>query len=309
MNRNMKNIFNLLNRKFSLVLIGGSRDRLRQYRISYGIILVAVFIIAFLITSNLILTTSFVKSQVSIHEAERLQMENEHLVKKFDELRSEMDEISDYYNNLVEKEIVIRNIFNLPEISDDERQLGIGGPDNTISSEQFSKALQVAHSTEAEVDAMLRLSKFEKEKYEEVYGLLNEKKDQLDHTPSIMPARGYQTRGFGMKYDPFTGYKRFHGGLDIANKTGTMIYASADGVVKVTGRAEDLGKYIIIDHGYGYMTKYGHLNTIKVNRGQKVRRGDVIALMGSTGYSTGPHLHYEVIKNNMKVNPVKYILN
>lgn len=298
----------MLGKKLSFVLIGGSRDKLRQFNISYGLILTIAFIIAFLLTSNLILTTNYINSQVSAHEAERLQMENDHLVIKYDELRDEVSNISKFYGDLVEKEIVIRNIFNLPEISNDERQLGIGGPDH-LSNEQFTKALQIAYSTEAEVDALIRLSHFEQEKYGEVFDMLSDKKDLLNHTPSVRPARGYQIRGFGMKDDPFTGYKRFHWGLDIANKTGTPIYASADGVVKTTGRGEDLGKYIVINHSFGYMTKYGHLNEIKVKRGQKIRRGDIIGLMGSTGYSTGPHLHYEVIKNNKKINPLKYILN
>lgn len=298
----------MLGKKLSFVLIGGSRDKLRQFNISYSLILTVAFIIAFLITSNLILTTSYINSQISDHEAERLRMENEHLISKYDELRGEVAEISKYYTDLVEKEIVIRNIFNLPEISTDERQLGIGGPDN-LSHEQFTKALQVAHSTEAEVDALIRLSLFEQEKYGEVYDILSDKKELLNHTPSIRPARGYQIRGFGMKNDPFTGYKRFHWGIDIANRTGTPIYAAADGIVKTTGRGEDLGKYIVLNHGFGYMTKYGHLNEIKVKRGQKIRRGDVIGLMGSTGYSTGPHLHYEVIKNSKKIDPLKFILN
>jgi murein DD-endopeptidase MepM/ murein hydrolase activator NlpD len=298
----------LLKRRVSLMLVGGSRDKLRQFRLSYGLILGATFFLTFLMTSNIILTTTFVKSQVANHEAERLRMENRHLVNKYDELRREVDQIAVNFDDLVAKEVVIRNIFELPEISTDERQLGIGGPEN-ISPEQMTMALQVAHSTENEVEALLRLSNFEQEKYNEIYQDLLEKKDILDHTPSILPARGYWTRGYGMKHDPFTGYKRFHGGLDIANKTGTPVYATADGVIKSAGRMSDIGKYIVINHGYGYKTKYGHLSQIKVKRGQKVRRGDLIALMGSTGYSTGPHLHYEIIKNNKRINPQKNILN
>ena len=289
-------------------MVGGTRDALRQFKISYGFILIAAFTLAFLITSNIVLTTSYVKSQVSAHEAERLQMENKHLMAKYDELRQEINDIDHNFEDLVKKEIVIRNIFDLPEISDDERQLGIGGPDNT-PYEKFSTALRLAHSTETEVDALLRLSQFEIEKYQEIHGQLEQKRDLLDHTPSILPARGYHTRGFGMKPDPFTGYRRFHGGLDIANKIGTSIHATADGVVKRIATSGDLGKFIVIDHGYGYLTKYGHLSMIKVNRGQVVRRGDLIAQMGNTGYSTGPHLHYEVIKGNKRVDPSKFILN
>ncbi len=304
----MKKLRELLTKKVSLMIVGGSRDKLRQLKFSYGLILGIIFVLAFLVTSNIILTTTYVNNQVAIHEADRLAMENKHLTKKFNEIKGEIVEISARYDDLVEKEIVIRNIFNLPEISTDERQLGIGGPDN-LDGQKLSTALRVANSTEAEVDALLRLSDFEIEKYEEVFTNLQDKKDLLDHTPSIQPARGYNTRGFGMKHDPFTGYKRFHGGLDIANKIGTPVYSSADGLVEATGRMSDLGKYVIINHGYGYKTKYGHLSEIKVQEGQAVRRGDLIAEIGNTGYSTGPHLHYEVIKNGQRINPTQYILN
>lgn len=304
----MKKLRELLTKKVSIMVVGGSRDKLRQLKFSYGIILGVIFILVFLITSNAILTTTYVNTQMTINEAERLAMENKHLTKKFDELRGELTDISDRYDDLVEKEVVIRNIFNLPEISTDERQLGIGGPDN-IDTDKLSSALRMAHSTESDVDKLLRLADFETEKYGEVLGELEQKKDLLDHTPSIRPARGYNTRGFGMKHDPFTGYKRFHGGIDIANKYGTAIYGTADGVVQATGRMSDLGKYIVIDHGYGYKTKYGHLKEIKVKEGQRIRRGDLIGLMGNTGYSTGPHLHYEVLKHGQRVNPVSYILN
>ena len=304
----MRKLRELLTKKVSLMVVGNSQDRLRQLKISYSLILGVIFIIVFLISSNIILTTNYVNTQVTINEADRLAMENKHLTSKFDKLKGEVAEISSRYSTLVEKEIQIRNIFNLPEISGDERQLGIGGPDN-IEMDKLSTALRVAHTTETDVDALLRLSTFELEKYEEVFGELQNKKDLLDHTPSICPSRGHYTRGFGMKHDPFTGYKRFHGGIDIANKYGTPIYSSADGVIQATGRMSDLGKYVIIDHGYGYKTKYGHLKEIKVKRGQKVRRGDLVALMGNTGYSTGPHLHYEVIKHGQRVNPQQYILN
>jgi len=290
------------------MLIPGSRDKLRQFSISYGFIISCAVIVVFLFIANIYLTNSYMKSRASAEEMTRLKVENELLTDKYAELKDEVTQISGVYNDLVEKEIVIRNIFGLPEISTDERQLGIGGPGNKVYK-NLSMAVQMARSTEMEVDALLRLANFEKEKYNEVYDILAEKKSILDHTPSILPARGYRTRGFGMQSDPFTGYKRFHAGIDIGNKTGTPIYATADGVVQSTSRGSDLGKLITINHGYGYKTRYGHLSKIEVKRGQKVRRGDLIGLMGSTGYSTGPHLHYEVRKDGKAVNPLEYILN
>jgi murein DD-endopeptidase MepM/ murein hydrolase activator NlpD len=228
---------------------------------------------------------------------------------KYDDLNVKIAEINGMYEELVEKEIVIRNIFNLPDISYDERQLGIGGPRQPIE-DKLTEPARVAYETQTNVDALLRLSKFEKEKFADVYSSLVEKKSILDHTPSIIPSQGYMSRGYGMKYDPFTGYKRFHGGLDISNKTGTPVYATADGVVSFSGNTGgDLGRMVTINHGYGYKSRYGHLSKLEVKRGQKVSRGDLIGLMGSTGYSTGPHLHYEVMVNDKRVNPLEYILN
>ncbi len=290
------------------MLIPGSREKLRHFSISYAFIISCAVIIVFLFVANIYLTNSFMKSRASADELTRLTVENELLWDKYADLKDEVVEIAVIYDDLVEKEIVIRNIFGLPEISNDERKLGIGGPETKVYK-SLSMAVQLARSTEMEIDALLRLANFEKEKYNEVYDILVEKKSILDHTPSILPARGYRTRGYGMQSDPFTGYKRFHGGVDIGNKTGTPIYATADGVVKSVSRGSDLGKLITINHGYGYKTRYGHLSKIEVKRGQKVRRGDLVGLMGSTGYSTGPHLHYEVIKNGKQANPLEYILN
>ncbi|PKK82019.1 MAG: hypothetical protein CVT49_15815 [candidate division Zixibacteria bacterium HGW-Zixibacteria-1] len=298
----------MLRKRISFMLIPGSREKMRQFSISYAFLILSAAVITFLFVADIFLTTSFVKSQASSAQIETLKTENSLLIKKYDELKGQLDEINGIYADLVEKEIVIRNIFNLPEISTDERQLGIGGP-TSGDIENLTPGLKQMFDTEGDVDDLLRLAKFEKEKFEEVYDVLAEKRSILDHTPSIMPTRGHRTRGYGMKLDPFTGYKQFHGGIDIGNKTGTPIFATADGVVKFTGVSGGLGQLIKINHGYGYETAYGHLSKIKVKRGQKVRRGDLIGLMGSTGYSTGPHLHYEVVKDGKRANPMEYILN
>lgn len=298
----------MLRKKLSFMLIPGSRDKMRQFSISYAFIFSCAIVILFLFIGNIFLTSSYVKSQSDALKISRLESENELLSGKYDELNEQIDKVSEMYDELVEREIVIRNIFNLPEIGSEQRQLGVGGPEKIVD-ENLSEVVKLAHNTQVEIDALLRLARFEKEKYEEAYNILAERKSILDHTPSILPARGYMGRGYGMKRDPFTGYVRFHAGLDISNKTGTPIYAAADGVVKFVGGSRDLGNLITINHGYGYQTRYGHLSKAKVKRGQKVRRGDLIGLMGSTGYSTGSHLHYEIQRNGKQVNPLEYILN
>ena len=131
----------------------------------------------------------------------------------------------------------------------------------------------------------------------------------LASTPSVWPVRGYLSAGFGNRLDPFTGLRDFHPGIDISTPIGTKVQAPADGVVVFCGLKGGYGNAIMIDHGYGVVTRYGHLDAFNVKPGQRVRRGDVIAFVGNTGRSTAPHLHYEVWVNDQTQNPIQYILD
>jgi murein DD-endopeptidase MepM/ murein hydrolase activator NlpD len=131
----------------------------------------------------------------------------------------------------------------------------------------------------------------------------------LASTPSIAPVRGILTDGFGGRSDPFTGESGNHNAIDISSAVGQPVRAPADGIVVKAEWANGYGNVIYISHGYGYSTRYGHLSAYAAKPGQHVKRGDIIAYVGSTGRSTGPHLHYEVRLNNNPVNPLEYILN
>jgi murein DD-endopeptidase MepM/ murein hydrolase activator NlpD len=132
---------------------------------------------------------------------------------------------------------------------------------------------------------------------------------RLSHTPSVWPVRGYFSSGFGYRIDPFTGGRDFHPGIDVSAPRGTKAMAPADGVVVAVGPRGAFGLAIIIDHGFGIVTRYAHLEGFNVRPGQRVRRGDVIGFVGSTGRSNAPHLHYEVWLNDKAQNPVHYILD
>jgi murein DD-endopeptidase MepM/ murein hydrolase activator NlpD len=129
----------------------------------------------------------------------------------------------------------------------------------------------------------------------------------LASTPSMMPVEGFFSDGYGWRNDPFTGEREFHKGVDIVASTGTEVRATADGIVTSAGRMAGYGKMIHLSHGYGLGTRYGHLNEILVLPGQRVHRGDVIGKVGSTGRSSGPHLHYEVFKGARQVPPLPYL--
>ncbi len=298
----------MLKKKLTFMLIPDSLGIMKQLSIPMVLVYGVVAVVVALLFGTFFLSSAYFGDKVNETELEQLRAENAHLQEKYNQIRWNLAEVEDRYVALVEKEVKIRSLFDLPEIDAEERQLGIGGP-GALNMAQYSATEMVAFSTESEVDHLLRLSEFELEKYGEVENAILNVKDRLDHTPSIWPTKGWNSRGFGMKYDPFTGYKRMHRGIDIANHTGTPVIATADGKVVEVKTDRGMGKYIVVDHGYGFRTRYGHLNKTQVKRGQKVQRGDVIGLMGSTGYSTGPHLHYEVLRNGKFLNPLKYILN
>jgi murein DD-endopeptidase MepM/ murein hydrolase activator NlpD len=131
----------------------------------------------------------------------------------------------------------------------------------------------------------------------------------LSSTPSVWPVRGYLSASFGNRLDPFTGLRDFHSGIDISTPIGTKVQAPADGVVVFSGVKGGYGNALVLDHGYGLVTRYAHLASYNVRPGQRVHRGDVIAFVGNTGKSTAPHLHYEVWLNDQAQNPIQYILD
>ena len=135
-----------------------------------------------------------------------------------------------------------------------------------------------------------------------------EKRESLmNATPSIWPVYGWLSAGYGMRADPFTGERDFHPGLDISAEKGTPILATAAGRVEVAAPSGDYGNLVVVDHGYGLVTRYGHLSKFAVWQGREVKRGDVIGYIGATGRATGPHLHYEVLANGKLINPLQLL--
>ncbi len=200
--------------------------------------------------------------------------------------------------------------LEMPKSRDDA--FGVGGPEasaggpgirltSTVRERQLQAMRrdlsQLAAEGEAEQQVQRQLAKF-----------LHERRSILAATPSIWPVRGWVTSGYGYRVSPFTGKRQFHSGIDISTRRGTPIKAPADGVVTFAGVEGGMGRMLVINHGHGLVTRYAHLHKFKVKVGQKVKRGQVIGLVGNTGRSTGPHLHYEVMLSGATTNPRNYIL-
>ena len=193
-----------------------------------------------------------------------------------------------------------------------DSDFGTGGPDQdamvsfSSASKQYTQSL--IDSLNSDVDLMKDRAETQEISFFELDEFFKEQSSLFSHTPSIWPTRGWVTSAFGYRRSPFTGLREMHEGLDVATQLNSPITAPANAVVIRVGYHRGYGKMVELNHGYGVVTRYGHCSKNLVKVGQRVKRGETVALVGSTGRSTGPHLHYEVLLNGVPVNPYRYIL-
>jgi murein DD-endopeptidase MepM/ murein hydrolase activator NlpD len=210
----------------------------------------------------------------------------------------------------------IRIIANIEKNNNSDNIFGVGGsiPEDLDAriplSEKHNSLIREMHE---KIEQLSMASANQQVELETLLKSLEDQQNLLASTPAIRPVsrnvNSWVTSRFGYRTSPFTGRREFHKGYDIASRQGTPLLATADGVVTYSGKKGLYGNFIVIDHGHGMTTRYGHCFKLLKKRGDKVKRWDTIALMGSSGRSTGPHVHYEVHMNGIPVNPVKYILN
>lgn len=204
---------------------------------------------------------------------------------------------------------VYRTIFGASPVSEAQRRPTPKDYSGLSSSGQLIK------TTSLRVDTLESRLYAQSLSLDEIYKMAGSKQQRMATMPAIMPIKKNQCRlvsGFGMRYHPILHYRRMHTGVDLTAQRGTPVYATGDGRVEVAGRGQGLGGYgvcIVINHGYGFKTLYAHLSDVKVKQGERVKRGEVIGNVGRTGLAQGYHLHYEVIQNGNKVNPVYFFFN
>lgn len=206
----------------------------------------------------------------------------------------------------------IRIIANLDPGETGEPLFGVGGstPEDLDPGldlrERHGSLIREMHG---QIDQIGEAADVQADGFESLIESLDEKKNLLACTPAIRPTHGVRTSRFGQRKSPFTGLSEFHKGVDIAGPAGTPVLASADGRVTFAGERGSFGRMVVVDHGHGMITRYAHLDSVLKESGDTVRRGERVGLMGNTGRSTGPHLHYEVRLNGVPVDPETYILN
>ena len=289
-------------RSYTIMIVPHARAEFKKYTISSKTLMGTALLAVFLGLCGVLLPYYLVQTLQYSNRVERLEQENTGLREantRFDESLAELSDYVTEFENKSYKFALMAGVEDLPGRSEAAGGSGFGAAPVGAPSvtELRSQLTQLRERTQA-----LRGSYSVLEKVYQDQSLL------LASTPSILPMKGILGHGFGWRRDPFTGQREFHKGIDISAPTGRKVLAPADGIVVKVSRVRGYGRVLYLSHGNGIMTHYGHLSEFNVKLGQKVGRGGVIGFVGSTGRSTGPHLHYEVMVHNQKVNPMKYIL-
>jgi murein DD-endopeptidase MepM/ murein hydrolase activator NlpD len=244
----------------------------------------------------------------------RLKSEIENLVLQYDILSKKMTQIDLVLDDIQHRDDnIYRVIFEADPIPSSIRKAGFGGVNRYKDIRNFSNAELVIEAAK-KADKLSKQLYIQSKSFDEVIDLAKNKADMLASIPAIQPIAnkdlGRVASGYGYRIHPIYKTRKLHTGMDFTAPQGTPIYATGDGkIAKVRRSRRGYGNHVIVDHGYGYQTLYAHMTKYIVYRGQKVKRGEIIGYVGSTGTSVAPHLHYEVIKNKRKINPVNYYYN
>ncbi|GET27735.1 M23 family metallopeptidase [Prolixibacter sp. NT017] len=241
----------------------------------------------------------------------RVKRENERLLTQYTLMNKDLDNMSKVLKDIQYRDDnIYRVIFEAEPIPASVRKAGFGGINRYSQLESMDNA-DLVISTARKLDVLTKQIYIQSKSYDDVMKMALNKEKMLASLPSIMPVSNKDLKrtasGWGYRIHPIYKIRKFHYGMDFSAPTGTEVFATGSGVVEWIRRSKiGFGNHILINHGYGFETLYAHLSAFNVKPGQKVKRGDVIGFVGSTGTSTAPHLHYEVHKNGKKVNPQNY---
>lgn len=275
-------------------------------------VLLLILLIIFFSLGFVFVLDYFIGGVIGFRRAnvEKLQRENNILKEQLRVLREKFQRIESIVAKLLEQDRELRLAVNLEPIDEDIKKLGVGGVEEkyefNLSDEEVERMLSESF---AKIDKLEREIKLQQKSYEEVYRQYKINQEKFRCIPAILPIKGALSSRFGYRRHPILGIWAMHEGIDLIAEVGTPVYATGDGVVSYVGYRGRYGLLVEINHGFGYVTIYAHLSKALVREGQKVKRGDMIALSGASGLVTSPHLHYEVLKDGIPQNPLNYFFD
>jgi murein DD-endopeptidase MepM/ murein hydrolase activator NlpD len=247
------------------------------------------------------------REKILQREIDNLRLEYEFVNQKIKQLSFVLSDLQDRDNN------IYRVIFEADPIPDEVRMAGFGGVNRYEKYKGFRNS-DLVIETIKRTDILSKQLVIQSKSYDEIFNMVLNKAALLASIPAIQPVSNknlkYMSSGFGYRTDPIYKTTKFHAGMDFSAPTGTPIYATGNGtILRADNDAGGYGLHVRINHGYGYVTLYAHMSKMAVRPGQKVKRGDLIGYVGNTGKSVGPHLHYEVHKNSIPINPINFYFN
>jgi len=298
-------------RFFTVFIVPQDPSHIRKFKLPLNVLKTIAVAASISFAGFSFILFDYTKVKLKTHELNMLRKENAEQKIQLQTFASKMTDLEFHMAKLKQFDKKLRIITNMEVPAGSNQMLGIGGPspeeeDMVTLGGARDGLIKQMHS---DLDQLKTEAMTQEKSFTELHEYLFKQTSLFASTPAIWPARGWVTSTFGYRISPFTGLKQMHEGIDIANAAGTPVFAPADGIVSKVDRENGLGKNVVINHGYGIVTRYGHLSEMYVHVGKRVKRGEKIAAIGSTGRSTGPHLHYEVLVNRVNVNPDKYILN
>ena len=309
----------MMKKKLTLLIFDGTGTPVKQTSIPRMLLPMAFIIVMAASTVLYLGISDYLRLKKEVKDVQQLrsslQMQEEQVVQHQSQIVSFSNKIEALNAKLAELgnfEQKIRIIANLEPNNDGSSFFGVGGSDpedldpTTMLEQDYRELVRDMHVEINEID---HASHNQQRSFSSIFSQLEGKRNLLAATPSIRPLKGWVSSRFGYRESPFTGRREFHRGLDIATHAGSPIIAPADGLVTFAGRKGLMGNMVTIEHGFGMVTRYGHAQKLLKKKGTRVKRGETIALVGNTGRSTGPHLHYEVRLNGVAVNPVNYYFN
>ncbi len=290
------------NRKFKLIYLSHDLTKKVELTLTRRKVRVLLLSLAILFLATNVVAGFLFSFVTNSRENLTLKQENESLRSHLTTLENRLSGVNEQMTTLGETDKLLRMMADLPLVDADVREVGVGG--TVASPDTLSPPLSNAFWS---MDRLEREMQIQKSSFEEIHSKLTENAEIIDHTPTIRPLDGgYISSGYGLRRDPFTKQLDTHSGVDISQERGTPVKVTAEGQVVYTGHYYSYGKFIVVDHGFGYQTAYGHLHSIDVRQGQYVTKGQMIGTVGSTGRATGCHLHYEVRVNGTPVDPTDY---
>jgi murein DD-endopeptidase MepM/ murein hydrolase activator NlpD len=297
---------------FNILIFGQKTSKTRHLRIHKKTFKIGLYLLTFGLLCTIFFLCDYIQVRKKTFELNQLRQQTQEQKSKIHFFSSKIEDLEKQLSKLKDFDKRIRIIANLEKGQETTPFMGMGGPSASDIREKLrseKNEMGLAQQMRTDIERLELEATSQEESLSELEKLLQSKRDMLAHTPSIWPVHGWVTSGFGFRTNPFTGLTQMHEGLDIANRIGTPVIAPSDGIVSDTGKDSAYGNFIVISHGFGINSRFLHLSKILARPGQRVKRGDRIAEVGTTGKSTGPHLHYEVRVNGIPVNPLRYIVN